>query len=113
MKIVAAALLIAAGSIGLQAQTCNGTGFRGKGAGTCQNSSVLTAEQKAELAGLSSAHQAEMALLREQMLAATSLADKLAIRKLMVDQREAHWAEVKALLDSWGVVAKPGSRKGK
>ncbi len=112
MKIVVAAFLIAAGTFGLEAQTCSGTGFRGNRTGTCINSTTLTAEQKAQLAELATAHQAEMATLREQMLAATSLADKLAIRKLMADQREAHWAEVKALFDSWGIVAKPGSKKG-
>jgi len=112
MKIAVATFLIAAGTLGLEAQTCHGTGFRGNRTGTCTNSTILTAEQKAELAALAADHQAEMATLREQMLAATSLADKLVIRNQMNDARETHWAEVKALLDSWGIVARPGSKKG-
>jgi len=110
IKIALAALMIAVGTLGVQAQVCNGTGFgfRGtgigaKGTGTCVNSTQLTAEQKAILAELAAEHQADMKVLRDKMIATTDLTEKIAIRKEMADLRTAHQAEVKKLLESWGI----------
>jgi Skp family chaperone for outer membrane proteins len=103
MKIALAALLIAVGTLGVQAQVCRGTGFGPKGTGTCINSTQLTAEQKAILAELATEHQADMTVLREKLIATTDLTEKIAIRKEMADLRTAHQAEVKKLLESWGI----------
>jgi len=113
IKIALAALLIVAGTTGLSAQNGFGGGNRGNGTGTCINNAVLTAEQKAELTELRLAHQAEMTTLRDQLYAATNLADKLAIREQMNALRIAHQAEVKALLESWGItVSQVGGNGG-
>jgi hypothetical protein len=103
IKIALAALLIAVGTLGVQAQVCRGTGLGTRGTGTCVNSTQLTAEQKAILAELATEHQADMKVLRDKMIATTDLAEKIAIRKEMADLRTAHQAEVKKLLDSWGI----------
>lgn len=118
MKIALAVVMIAVGTLGLQAQNGRGngngtgTGTCGSGTGTCVNTSLLTADQKATLEELCTGFQAEMTTLRAQMLAATSLTDKLAIRQDMTALREAHLAEVKALLASWGITVSTGSKKG-
>ncbi len=119
MKIALVALMVAAGTMGLQAQRGNRTGICGagtcligtSGTGTCVNSTLLTDEQKAILEDLRVTFQAEMAVLRAEMMATTILADKLVIRQTMTTLRDAHLAEVKALLDSWGVPASATSKK--
>ncbi len=109
LKIAMAALMIAVGTLGLQAQTGRGTGTCGTG--TCVNTSLLTAEQQAILDDLCATFQADMAILRADMLATTNLADKLIIRQDMTTLRDAHLAEVKALLASWGITAATGGKK--
>jgi hypothetical protein len=111
MKIAMAVVMIAVGTLGLQAQngrgtgTC-GTGTCGIGTGTCTNSSLLTAEQKGILEDLCTTFQAEMSTFRAAMVAAPTLADKVSIRQEMNALRVAHIAEVKALLASWGIKTK-------
>ncbi|MEZ5104889.1 MAG: hypothetical protein R2757_10365 [Draconibacterium sp.] len=61
----------------------------------------LTDEQKTILNDLSVEFRAAMAELRSALWSA-SFADKLAIRQQMIDLRNAHIAEVKALLEEWG-----------
>ncbi len=112
MKIALAALLIVAGTAGLSAQNGFGGGNRGNGTGTCINNAVLTAEQKAQLTELQLTHQTEMTALRNQLYATTNLADKLAIREQMNALRSAHQAEVKALLESWGITVNQGGGNG-
>lgn len=112
MKIALAALLIVAGTAGLSAQNGFGGGNGGNGTGTCINNALLTAEQKAELTELQLTHQAEMTALRNQLYATTNLADKLAIREQMNALRIAHQAEVKALLESWGITVNQGGGNG-
>ena len=108
MNIALAALLIVVATAGLSAQNGFRGGNRGNGTGTCINNAVLTADQKAELTDLRLAHQAKMTTLRDQLFATTSLADKLAIREQMNALRTAHQAEVKALLESWGISVNQG-----
>jgi hypothetical protein len=110
MKIAMAALMIAVGTLGLQAQNGRGTGTCGTG--TCVNTSLLTAEQQAILDELCGIFQADMAILRADLQATTNLADKLAIRMEMTTLRDAHLAEVKALLASWGITSVIGVNKG-
>ena len=61
----------------------------------------LTDEQQTILNDLRVEYLATMAELRSAMWSA-SFAYKLAIRQQMVDLRNAHIAEVKALLEEWG-----------
>lgn len=62
----------------------------------------LTDEQKIILNDLYVIFQAEMAELRSAMRSTFVWADKLLIRQQMVDLRNAHLAEVKALMEEWG-----------
>jgi len=62
----------------------------------------LTDEQKTILNDLYVVFQAEMAELRSAMWSTVVWTDKLVIRQQMVDLRNAHLAEVKALLEEWG-----------
>lgn len=62
----------------------------------------LTDEQKTILNDLYVVFQAEMAELRTAMRSTVVWADKLVIRQQMVDLRNAHLAEVKALMEEWG-----------
>jgi len=112
MKIATAALMIAVGTMGLSAQNGRGAGSMGNGTGTCINTSILTDEQKAELLELSAPFEAEMAALRAEILATTNIADKLALHKEMMALRDAHQAEVKALLESWGITVNMRGKKG-
>ena len=111
LKFALAIVMIAVGTLGLQAQNGRGTGTCGTCTGTCVNSSLLTDEQKAELAELCTTFQDEMAGLRAEMTATLILADKLAIRQEMNTLRDEHIAEVKALLASWGKTASTGGKK--
>jgi hypothetical protein len=108
MKIALAAVMIAVGTLGLRAQTGQG------GSCLCGSSCTtqLTDEQKAILADLCEEFQMEMAVLRTDMRSATTAADKLAIRQEMTALRDAHLAEVKALLDSWGIPVSISGKKG-
>jgi hypothetical protein len=112
MKIALAVVMIAVGTLGLQAQNGRGTGTCGTCTGTCVNSSLLTDEQKAILEDLCDTFQADMAILRTALIAAPTLAEKLAIRQEMTDLRDAHLAEVKALLASWGINVSSVGKKG-
>ncbi len=118
LKIAMAVVMIAVGTLGIQAQNGRGTGVCGansgigNGNGTCVNGLNLTDEQKAILAELSVDFQAEMAVLRDQMVAATTLADKLAIFNEMKALRTEHQAEVKKLLSDWGVTVSTGTGTG-
>ena len=107
LKIALAVVMIAVGILGLQAQNGRGTGTCGSCTGTCVNSSLLTDEQKAILEDLCDTFQADMAVLRAELIAAPTLAEKVAIRAEMTALRVAHIAEVKALIASW----KTGSLK--
>ena len=107
MRMAIIALFVIVGNLSLSAQIGRGgTCLGGKttvtttpATCTCVN---LTDEQKAILNDLYVEFQAEMDLLRADLVSATTFADKLAIRKEMVDLRNAHLAAVKALLDEWG-----------
>ena len=112
MKIALAVVMIAVGTLGLQAQNGRGTGTCGTCTGSCVNSSLLTDEQKAILEDLCDTFQADMTVLRGELMAAPTLAEKLLIRKEMTDLRDAHIAEVKALLASWGINVSTGGKKG-
>ena len=113
MKIAMAVVMIAVGTLGIQAQNGKGPGTCGTCTGTCVNTSLLTDEQKAILEDLCTTFQEEMTALRAELIAAPSLTDKLAIREEMTALRDAHIAEVKALLDSWGInVSTVGSKAG-
>lgn len=103
MKIALAVVMIAVGTLGLQAQNGRGPGTCGTCTGSCVNSSKLTDEQKAILEGLRTTFQSDMAVLRAELIAAPTLADKLATRQKMTALRDAHLAEVKALLASWRI----------
>jgi len=98
--------------MGLHAQNGRGTGVCGAGTGTCINSTVLTDEQKAIILDLCTTFQSEMSVLRAEMVASTVLADKLAIRAEMTALRTAHQAEIKALLDSWGLPSNLNTKTG-
>lgn len=117
MKIAMAAILLAVGTLGINAQ--NGPGGRrtGNGTGTCMCATgtcttQLTDEQKVVLEDLCEVFQADMAVLRAAMLSTTVLAEKLAIRSEMTELRNEHFAEVKALLKEWGITVNTGTRKG-
>jgi len=113
MKIFVAVLLIAVGSMGLQAQNGRGkgTGTCGVCIGNCVNSSLLTDEQKATLTDLCTTFQSEMNTLRTQLVAATTWAEKAAIRQDMNSLRTAHQTEVKNLLSSWGITLSTGGKR--
>lgn len=98
------AILLVVGSMSVSAQKGCGTCLKIKACttldGTCTN---LTAEQQAIIDDLRTEFQAEMDILRTALQSATTLTDKIAIRQEMVDLRDAHIAEVQALLDEWGI----------
>lgn len=109
IKIAMAALLLAVGTLGVNAQIgrggaclATGTTLSGTTTGTCIYTQ-LTEEQKAILHDLFVAYQADMTELRTEMRATFVLSEKLAIRAKMTELREAHLAEVKALLKEWGI----------
>lgn len=112
MKIALAVVMIAVGTLGLQAQNGRGNGTCGLGTGICTNSSLLTDEQRAILEDLCTTFQADMSVLRAELIAAPVLADKLAIRQEMTALRTAHLAEVRALLASWGITVSTGGKRG-
>jgi len=104
MKIAMAALLIAVATVGLQAQskkvaTCQSA----QTTGTCIYLTQLTPEQIAILDELDAEFQAELDILSAELQAATTKADKTAIRAEMTALRVAHLAEVQDLLELWGV----------
>jgi hypothetical protein len=111
IKTVLAVILIAAGTMGLQAQNGRGGGRCGTCTGTCMNTS-LTDEQKATLLDLCTTFQDQMAELRAGLIAAPTLAEKLAIRQEMNSLRDAHRTEVKDLLASWGIDVSVGGKRG-
>ena len=106
MKIALAAILIAVGTLGVQAQVGLG---KGRALANCY--SQLTDEQKAVIDEMRAEFQAEMTVLRDQMQAATTVAEKIEIRKSMRDLREAHIAAVKAQLTEWGYTINTGAGK--
>ncbi len=117
MKIAMAAILLAVGTLGINAQNGQGGSRTGTGTGTCicatgTCTTQLTDEQKVILEGLCEVFQAEMTVLSAAMLSTTVLAEKLAIRSEMTVLRNEHFAEVKALLKEWGIVVNTGTRKG-
>ncbi len=119
IKIAMAAILLAVGSLGLNAQHGrggnggnggngmggNGTGVHGSGNFT----STLTDVQKLELEALNAEFQELMDGFRAEMLAATTTEEKRAIFEEMAAAREAHIAEVKTLLESWGITVATGN----
>lgn len=99
-RIAMAAILMVVGTMSLSAQigrggVCLNSGVCVVGDGIC--TSQLTPEQQDILDALYVEFQVEMDLLRTEMRSATFI-EKLAIRKEMVDLRNDHLAEVKALL---------------
>lgn len=112
MKIALAVVMIAVGTLGLQAQNGRGTGNCGTCSGTCMNSALLTDDQKAILEDLCETFQAGMTVLRAELIAAPTLVEKLPIRNEMKALRDAHIAEVKALLSSWGIPVSVTGKKG-
>ena len=102
MKIALAALMIAVGTLGLQAQIGRGPGNCGGCTttciGTCTNTCLLTADQKAILAEMKTKHRAEIAVMRAELIAEPTLAGKVAIRAEMSALCAAHIAAVKAKL---------------
>ena len=105
-RMLVAVLFLVIGSMSVSAQIGRG--------GTCLNSGTcivedgtcpltLTDEQQAIIDELRADFQAEMDLLRTAMQSATTFADKLLIRQDMIDLRNAHIAEVQALLEEWGL----------
>ena len=109
LKIAMAALMVIVGTVGLQAQNGKGTGTCVSGSGT---TTVLSPEQIAILEALSAEYQAEMDVLRAELLATTDTDEIASIRLEMSDLRVAHQAEIKALLVSWGVSNPMSGRKG-
>lgn len=119
IKIAMAALLLAVGSLGLNAQHGrggnggnggNGLGGNGTGVhGSGNYTSLLNDEQKAALELLNVEFQEVMDGFREEMLAATTTEEKRAIFEEMAAAREAHIAEVKALLEGWGITVETGN----
>ncbi|MFA5326996.1 MAG: hypothetical protein WC384_04330 [Prolixibacteraceae bacterium] len=106
IKLAAIAILLFVGSMSVTAQIgrggkCLNTKVCINQSGTC--TTQLTDEQLAILDELRVEYQEEMAVLRAELLAATTLTDKIAIRSEMVDLRNAHLAEVQALLVEWGI----------
>ena len=104
IKMAVIAILLVVGSLSVSAQTGRGTCLKIKACttldGTC---TTLTAEQQAIIDDLRVEFQAEMDILRTALQSATTFTDKIAIRQEMVDLRNAHLAEVQALLDEWGI----------
>jgi hypothetical protein len=104
IKMAVIAILLVVGSMSISAQASRGTCLKIKACttldGTC---TTLTAEQQAIIDALRIDFKAEMDVLRTELQSATTLLDKIAIRKEMVDLRNAHLAEVQALLDEWGI----------
>jgi hypothetical protein len=105
MKIAMAALLIAVGTIGLQAQSTKVAISQDVliSNGTCLYLDQLTADQIAILDELDAEFQAEMDILSAALVLAVTKADKAAIRATMTSLRVAHLAEVEDLLELWGV----------
>ncbi len=107
MKIALAVVMIAAGTLGLQAQNGRGSVNYGGCTTTCIRTgtctSPLTAEQKAILAAMATEHRAEIAVLRAALIAAPTLAEKVPIRAEMTALCVAHIAAVKAKLAEWGI----------
>jgi hypothetical protein len=111
MKIMMAAIIIAAGTLGLQAQNGKGTGTCGTCTGTCisicptscTSTCLLTDEQKAILEELYITFQYEMDILRTELVTTITFADKLVIRQEMDALKDAHLLEVKTLLAEWGI----------
>ncbi len=107
VRMAIIALFVIVGNLSLSAQIGRGgTCLRGtttvvEKPATC-TTIQLTDEQKTILNDLYVEFQAEMTELRADMLSAATFADKLIIRKQMIDLRTAHLAEVKALLAEWG-----------
>ena len=106
-KMAIVALFVIAGSWSSSAQigrggTClrNSTSTVVEKPATC-TTLQLTEDQLAILSDLRADYLAAMAELRTAMWSA-SWADKLGIRQQMIDLRNAHIAEVKALLEEWG-----------
>ena len=105
IKLAAIAIFLVVGSVSASAQMCKGTCLKIRDCttqtGTCVTK--LTDEQRAILDELRADYWDAIAVLRAELQAAPTLADKIAIRAEMVDLREAHKAEVQALLEEWGV----------
>lgn len=112
IKIAAVVLLMATGSLGIQAQNGRGTGVCGTGTGTCINTAALTDEQQVIVDELKASFETEMAALRADLLATTVVAEKIAIHTEMMALRDAFQAELKALYASWGITINPGGNKG-
>ncbi len=113
LKIALAALLIAIGALGLQAQNGRGSGNglgNGMGNGTVNGNCTtqLTSEQKAIIEEMRLEFQAEMEVLRAEILAANTLAEKVEIFKEMKALRTAHKEAVKAQLAEWGITTNDG-----
>jgi len=107
VKMAIIALFVIVGNLSLSAQIGRGGAcLRGtttivEKPATC-TAVQLTDEQKTILNDLYVDFQAEMTELRADMQSASKFTDKLIIRKQMVDLRNAHLVEVKALLAEWG-----------
>lgn len=110
IKIAAAALLMAVGTLSVQAQYGRGTGF--SGTGTCTSTVTLTEEQQAIVDELKASFEAEMTALRADLLATTVVTEKIAIHNEMMALRDAFQADLKALYESWGITINPGGNKG-
>jgi len=110
IKIAAAALLMAVGTLGIQAQNGRGTGI--SGTGTCISTATLTDEQQVIVDELKASFEAEMTALRADLLATTVITEKIAIHKEMMAVRDAFQTELKDLLASWGITVNPGGGKG-
>jgi hypothetical protein len=119
LKIALAALLFAVGTLGLSAQGMRGGGNGGNGGlgggigiggtGCGTYTSLLTADQQAQLLELNVAFQADMLELATARLAATTVAAKLEIFQLMNALRVEHQAQVKTLLESFGITVTTGT----
>lgn len=101
--------MVIVGTLGLQAQNRKGTGTCVAGSGT--SATVLTPEQIAILEALSAEYQAAMDVLKAELLSTTDTDEIASIRSEMSDLRDAHQAEIKALLVSWGVSNPMAGRK--
>ena len=100
------ALLLIVGSMSVSAQmgrygVCQNTAVRIVEVGTCLVD--LTDEQQVVIDEIRVEFQADMGELRTAMWSAATFADKLVIRQKMTDLRNAHIAEVQALLEEWGL----------
>jgi hypothetical protein len=108
LKIVIAAIFIVVISLGASAQigrggSCVKPGICATGTTTCTPATQLTVEQITILNNLYVEFQAQMDILRSALQSTRSFTEKLAIRQEMVDLKNAHIAEVKALLEEWGI----------